>query len=126
MRDTTIKKVCEKVNVRYHKRIEEIMKVLDPQVDYTIKYIRNPSVFREAVKSLSGDRNGYTRVSGSFNTLHGKFKVMPEFKIIGSFVVCLAKDRLMNPSKGDSFFENTLLIFEQPESNILDLVRGVS
>jgi hypothetical protein len=126
MNDLIYSKLCEKVNVRYHKRIEEILKVLDSSVDYNLKHCRNPSTFRETVKSYQNNREGYVRISGSFITLHGVFRPGPDFKVLSPFIVCLVKDRLMHPTKNQSFIQHTLLIYEQVENNLVDLVRGAS
>jgi hypothetical protein len=105
--------ICAKVSQRYHRRVNEILTVLDGKVDYVVKHTTNLSVMKNMIESFMDDRDGYIKVDTTVSTLNGIVITYPKTKISGDFVVVLVKHRKLNPNSGKTSITNNVLVYEK-------------
>ena len=123
--DNMYKEICSKISPVYHKRVKEILFVLDSKVKYDVKVTKNLAVLKRNVQVLTEDRDGYKELNPLITTLHGSFKRMGnDVRVYGDFVVLLVKSRLLDPNGLSSKFSNTILIYEKGE-DLIAKMRGV-
>lgn len=115
--------ISSKVSKKYHKRIKEIMTVIDRKTDMSIKYTKSISSLKHQLKMLQEDCDGYENLWNFVTVLNGNIRLYPTFRISGDFVVIHVKNRLLNPNTRKCTDTSTLLIYEK-ESDILSKVRG--
>jgi hypothetical protein len=113
-----------KISKPNHKRLEEILHVLDGSVNYKIKYTRSLSAFKHSLETGMSDHDGYEVIDSWVVTYNGSVCVYPRKKINGDFVFTVAKSRLFNPVSKNSFTEHIILIYEQG-LNVKEKFKGV-
>ena len=114
--------LCKRVDEKYHKRLREIVAVMDPSLMYTIKHTRNSETFKDIIKKNTRDDLGFKHIHSTVTVFSGNVTVYPYIKVSGEFVVALIKNRMLGPN-GEK--RNNVIVMYEKNSEDLSRKLGV-
>lgn len=103
------------------KRVEELLRVLDPSSEYTIKKTKSPAMFNLELEKLNSDRS-IVLLDIKYRALQGDLRLYPKLQVdLQSFAVILVKRKFIQ--NGESKQDATIIVYEKVAS-IGERMRG--
>jgi len=110
---TLFEQISENVSEVYHKRLKEIAMVLNPKINYVVKYTKSQTTLKENLWATNKDRSGFLHLNSFVTPLSGFYSDFPNLKLSGDFIVIHVRCRMMNPQNGKTKYDDFLHIYEK-------------